>query len=98
MYRCLRHVLPLTVVLVVLITSHAAQPTAAVETAAAVIAKDHVAAMVRPQYLSTTIDVSLLSHTLHCNLSDPRVRTLARQLAQDRTYLRIGGTKGDKIW
>ena len=53
----------------------------------------------RPEFLSTTIDVSLLTHPVHCDWQSPRLITMAKALSSaGPMWLRVGGTKGDKLW
>lgn len=53
----------------------------------------------RPEYLSVTIDFSILANSVGCNWSSPRLHTMSKALsAAGSTYLRVGGTLGDEIW
>jgi hypothetical protein len=46
--------------------------------------------------VSTTIDISTLVNGDHCNFSNPRLHTLARQ--PRFRYMRVGGTRGDTAY
>jgi hypothetical protein len=51
---------------------------------------------VRREFLSTTIDVSLLFHSQQCDWESPLLRTLAASLSP--VLLRVGGTQGDTVF
>ena len=47
-------------------------------------------------FLSTTIDISLITHEDHCDFQSDQLKYLTSQLKPIR--LRVGGTKGDKFY
>lgn len=89
-------VIAATMLVVASVVGSADSATSEPAPATIIISTGTAAGQVRPQFMSTTIDVSLLSHTEHCDLTSPRLRTMAKAIGP--TWMRVGGTKADKLW